>query len=210
MAYCPFFSGHQLPRTWRSSAISPSSCGPSLVILGCFPPQLGPWAYYSKWARGPRSFGLTIAPQNPIVRNLRWGAAFWHSQPITRSIELYFLTGARASPVIHCTFLAFRRTRRIAINVSSSVVTRIALEYGKRIQWCLYETTQIWRLKAPLGIGWNSFRLTFFPWALWIVRFPRFRLLYKVPWEEHFPHPLALELFWSSKFPLFLDKKDAA
>ena len=48
IAYCPFFSGQELPRTRRSSAISPSSCGPSLVILGRFPPQLGPWAYYSK------------------------------------------------------------------------------------------------------------------------------------------------------------------
>ena len=44
IAYRPFFSGHQLPRTRRSSAICPSSCGPSLVIFGCFPPRLSPWA----------------------------------------------------------------------------------------------------------------------------------------------------------------------
>ena len=44
IAYCPFFSGHQLPRTRCSSAIFPSSCGPSLVILGHFSPRLGPWA----------------------------------------------------------------------------------------------------------------------------------------------------------------------
>ena len=130
--------------------------------------------------------------------------------PITRSIELCFLTNARAFSIIHGAFLAFRRTRCIAINTSSLGVTRIALEYGRHIQWCLYEATRIWRLKAPLGTGWNSFCLTFFPWALWIVSFPRFRLLYKAPWEKYFPHPLALELFWSSKFPLFLDKKDAA
>ena len=48
------------PRTWHSSAISPSSFGPSLVILGCFPSRLGPWAYYSKWTEAPRSFGPTI------------------------------------------------------------------------------------------------------------------------------------------------------
>ena len=59
IAYCPFFSGHQLPRTCRSSAISPSSYGPSLVILGRFPPRLVPWAYYSIWARAHRSFGPT-------------------------------------------------------------------------------------------------------------------------------------------------------
>ena len=52
--------GTSSPRTWCSSAISPSSFGPSLVILKHFPPQLGPWAYYSKWVGLPRSFGPTI------------------------------------------------------------------------------------------------------------------------------------------------------
>ena len=58
------------PRTCCSSAICPSSFEPSLVILRRFPPRLGPWAYYSKWAGVPRSFDPTIAPQNPAVRNL--------------------------------------------------------------------------------------------------------------------------------------------
>ena len=53
--------GTSSPRTWYSSAISPSSFGPSLIILGHFPPQLSLWAYYSKWARVPRSFGPTHA-----------------------------------------------------------------------------------------------------------------------------------------------------
>ena len=142
-------------------AIPPNSYGPSLAVLGRFPPQLGLWAYYSKWAGAPRFFDPTIAPQNPTARNL--GRGFNILGPITRSIELCFLTGARASSVIHGAFLAFRRTRRIAINVSSSGITRIALEYRKRIQWCLYEAARIWRLKAPLGTGWNLFSLTFFP-----------------------------------------------
>ena len=60
IAYYPFFSRQELRRTRRSSAISPSSCGPSLVILGRFPPRLGPQAYYSEWARAPRSFGPTL------------------------------------------------------------------------------------------------------------------------------------------------------
>ena len=47
------------PRTWRSSAISPSSFEPFFVILGCFSPRLGIWAYYSKWAGAPRSFDPT-------------------------------------------------------------------------------------------------------------------------------------------------------
>ena len=52
--------GTSSPRTWCSSAISPSSFGPSLVILGRFPPQLGPWAYYPKWVEVSRSFGPTL------------------------------------------------------------------------------------------------------------------------------------------------------
>ena len=72
--------GINSPRTWCSSAISPSSFRPSLVILGRFPPRLGPWAYYPKWAGVPRSFGPTIAPQNPAVRNLGRGGGFWRSR----------------------------------------------------------------------------------------------------------------------------------
>ena len=49
--------GTSTPRTWYSSAIYPSSFRPSLVILGHFPPRLGPWVYYSKLAGVPRSFG---------------------------------------------------------------------------------------------------------------------------------------------------------
>ena len=36
------FHGTSSPRTWRSSVISPNSFGPSLVILGRFPPRPGP------------------------------------------------------------------------------------------------------------------------------------------------------------------------
>ena len=60
--------GTSTPRTWCSSVISLSSFGPSLVILGRFPPRLGPWAYHSKWAGVPRSFGPTssISKIKPI------------------------------------------------------------------------------------------------------------------------------------------------
>ena len=124
---------------------------------------MGPWAYYSKWAGAPRSFGPTIAPKNPAVQNSDGEQGFDILEPIARSIKLCFLMDARAFSVIHGTFLALWRMRRIAINVSSSGITRIALEYGKRIQWHLYEAARIWKLKAPLGTEWNSFRLTFFP-----------------------------------------------
>ena len=49
------------PRTWCSSAISPKSFGPFLVILRRFSPRLGPWAYHSKWAGVPKSFGPTLS-----------------------------------------------------------------------------------------------------------------------------------------------------
>ena len=144
-----------------------------------------------------------IALQNPAVRNLGRGGGFWRSRTYN-TVDWALPSYGRQS------FFNYPwHVPGIAINVSSSGVTRIALEYGKRIQWCLYEAAWIWRLKAPLGIKWNSFCLTFFPWTLWVVSFPRLHLLYKAPWEEHSPHPLALELFGSSRFPLFLDKKDA-
>ena len=76
----PSSQGTSSPRTWCSSAISPSSFGPSLVILRHFPLRLGPWAYYSKWAGVPKSFGPTIAPQNPVVRNLGRRGGFWRSR----------------------------------------------------------------------------------------------------------------------------------
>ena len=39
------------------------------------PPQQGPWARY-EMGRSPRSFGPTIAPQNPAARLLRRGGGF--------------------------------------------------------------------------------------------------------------------------------------
>ena len=39
---------------------------------------------------------------------------------------------------------------------------------------------------------------------------PRFRPLYKAPWEDYFPHLLALESYRSSKFFHFLEQKNSA
>ena len=58
---------------------------------------------------------------------------------------------------------------------------------------------RIWKLKVPLGIG-NLSCLTFLLWASCAVSSPRFCLLYKAPWNDHLPHPPALELCRSSKF----------
>ena len=109
-------------------------------------------------------------------------------------IESCFLMGVRVPSSTHGTLLALRCTRCIVINAFFLEITRIALVYGICIQWRLYEAAWIWKLKVPLGIGRNFFCLTFLPWALCAVSSPRFRLLYKAPWEDHLPHPLALEL----------------
>ena len=120
--------------------------------------------------------------------------------PMSWSVESRFLMGAKVSSDTHGTLLTFRRTRCTVINAFSLGITRIASEYKRRIQWRLYEAARIWRLKAPLGIGRNSFCLTFPLLTLCAVSFPRFRLLYKAPWKGHPPHPLTLELCRSSKF----------
>ena len=64
------------PRTWWSSAISPSSFRSSLVILRRFPHWLGPWAYYSKWAGVPRSFGPIILFNFLLKISLIWWDKF--------------------------------------------------------------------------------------------------------------------------------------
>ena len=150
--------GHDVPRRFL------------LVALG--PPQSSSDVFLLDWAlgliiRNGSERPNPLAAQQPL-KILLSGASNEEQgldilRLITRSIELCFLTVARASSVIHGTFLAFRRMTCIAINVSSLRVTQIALEYGKCIQWCLYEAARIWRLKTPLGTGGNSFCLTFFP-----------------------------------------------
>ena len=75
--------GISSPRTWWSSAISPSSFRSSLVILGCFPPRLGPWAYYSKWVGVPKSFGPTDTNLFLIKKN---------SDLHLRKMQIYFCT----------------------------------------------------------------------------------------------------------------------
>ena len=86
-------------------------------------------------------------------------------------------------------------------------MTQIASVYGTCIQWHLYETVRIWRLRVPLGIGRNLFRLTFPLWALCAVNSPRFHPLYKAPWEDYLPNLLPLESYRSSKFFHFLEQK---
>ena len=108
--------------------------------------------------------------------------------------------GTRVSSSTYDTLLVLWRTRRIFVNALFLGITQIASVFERWIQWRLYEAVRIWKLKVPLGIGQNLSCLTFLLWALCVVSFPGFRLLYKAPWEDHFPHSLALELCRNSKF----------
>ena len=131
--------------------------------------------------------------------------------PISWPVESCFPMGVKVSSSTHGMLLALRHMRCIVINAFFLGITRIASVYGMCIQWRLYEIAWIWKLKVPLGIGRNLFCLTFLLWALCAMSSPRFRLLYKAPWENHLPPLLALELCRSSKFfSLSLNKKDAA
>ena len=121
--------------------------------------------------------------------------------------ESCFLMGVRVPSSTHGTLLALQRTRCIVINAFFLGITRIASVYGMCIQWRLYEVARIWKLKVPLGIGQNLFCLTFPLSALCAMNSPRFRPLYKAPWEDYFPHLLALESYRSSKFFHFLEQK---
>ena len=106
--------------------------------------------------------------------------------------------GARVSSSTHDTLLVLRHTRRIVMNAFFLGITQITSVFERCIQWRLYEA-RIWKLKVPLGIGRNLSFLTFLLWALCAMSSPRFRLLYKAPWENHLPHPPTLELYKSSK-----------
>ena len=120
--------------------------------------------------------------------------------PKSWPVESCFPMGARVSSATHGTLLTFWHMRCIVINAFFLGITRIASVYGMCIQWCLYEAARIWKLKVTLGIGRELFCLTFLLWTVCVVSSPRFHPLYKAPWEDHLPHPLALELYGSSKF----------
>ena len=69
-----------------------------------------------KWARVPRSFGPTIAPQNHAARLLGREEDFDVLGPISWPVESCSPMGARAPSPTQGTLLAFWRTRCIVIN----------------------------------------------------------------------------------------------
>ena len=60
VGWCIALSFHDTnsPRTWRSSATSPNSFRPSLVILGRFPPRPGPLGLIFEMGRGTQILWL--------------------------------------------------------------------------------------------------------------------------------------------------------
>ena len=66
--------GYDCPRPYNLEVWNLSICPRAFLT-----PRRGPWAWY-QMGRGPRSFGPTIAPQNPAVWTLGWGGGFWRSR----------------------------------------------------------------------------------------------------------------------------------
>ena len=73
--------------------------------------------------------------------------------PTSWPVKSYFPMGARVSSATYGMLLTFRRMRCIVINAFFLGIMRIVSVYRMCIQWRLYEATQIWRLRVPLGIG---------------------------------------------------------
>ena len=67
------FHGNSLPRTWRSSAISPNSFGPSLVILGRFPPRPRPLGLIFEMGRGAQILWPHNSPSKSCYLDPRTG-----------------------------------------------------------------------------------------------------------------------------------------
>ena len=69
----------------------------------------------------------------------------------------------------------------------------------------MYSMAPLWsgmdlEVGGSLGNWARVILLDILLWTLCVVSSPRFCPLYKASWEDHFPHPLALELRRSSKF----------
>ena len=162
------FCDFGLPRTGSSSVVYPSSldflCSSSSISSS------SAWALVLIWngLSFAKSFNPTIAPQNPAIRLLerRWG--FWCPWAYIMAGWVLFPYGRQA--LFACLRHAFSISAyEMHCHQYFYGMTWIASLYGMCIQWHLYEAAWIWRLRVPLGIGRNLFRLTFPLWALGAV-----------------------------------------
>ena len=93
----------------------PSNFEPSLFILRRFSLLGLGLGLDIKWAGVPRSFGLTIAPQNPAVRLLRWKGGFWCPWGTLPACQVLSSISVRAFSFAYDTFLALRYLERVFI-----------------------------------------------------------------------------------------------
>ena len=110
-----------LPRFWSAEdrvifgSISWQSGFPLFVLGHFFLLGMG-LRFDMKWARIPRSFGPTIAPQNLLPGSSDGEEDFDILEPISWPVEFCSPMGARAFLPAQGTLLAFRRTRCTLIN----------------------------------------------------------------------------------------------
>ena len=90
--------------------------GPSSFILGHFFLLGVGLGFDMKWAGIAKSFGPTIALQNPVVRLHEWGGGFWCPRAYVTAGRVLSPVSAKASSLAQGTLLAFRYTRRAVIN----------------------------------------------------------------------------------------------
>ena len=167
------------------------------IVLGNVPWQFGPSLFVFrhifllgmglgldiKWVGVAKSFGPIIAPQNLFVRLLGRGGGFWCPRAYITADQVLSPISARASSPAQGTLLAFRCTRHAIIN--TFMERRRSLQYTRHTFIGAF-------MKRRKFSGWG------FPWksgethsacnslfGLHVNQVPpRFRLLYKAPWEN--------------------------
>ena len=117
-------------------------------------PWTGPLAQCGHWHGPPGLLPLTIAPQNPAVRLLRWTGGFWWHRASVLTCQILPSINAKASSLAWDTFLAVRHSFSLSRPLSCRFGARDALSLGS-----LHKVTQIQRLKTALEIERDLSRL---------------------------------------------------
>ena len=106
----PVHRGHDSPRRCLTAAL-----GLLYSSSDVFPSSAWALGLILKWVGVPRSFGPTIAPQNPVVRLLgrRWG--FWCPRGTLLACQVLSYVGIRTFSFAYNTFLALQYPERVFI-----------------------------------------------------------------------------------------------
>ena len=106
----PFpFHDTSSPRTWRSSAIPPNSFGPSLVILGRFPPRPGPLDLIFEMGRGTQ----ILWPHKNKIKKLH-GSTMCYPQ-IQRKLTIYKNKGSNNN------FIVLKKIKNLILCVANQL-----------------------------------------------------------------------------------------